>query len=406
MSLLLSAISSSCLLREQLMVAAPSIARVYGSIRFPANFIRLFSSKKLGSSDEKPSFTVSYLINSCGLSSKAAISASKKLHLNSPENPDLVLKLLNNHGFSKAQISKLVSRFPAILNSDPELTILPKLQFFHSIGMRTPVLTRLASANPVILKYSLQNSIIPAYNNLKILCKTNERVVHFINRVAVRYDFIHGVLKHTHSNVALLRKYGVSESCISFLVTNHPGTLVIASDRLAKLVNTVVGFGINTTKIIFLHALHVILSMSTSSWEHKKAIYQKWGWSESNFLMAFSSYPLFVGLSEKNIMYKMEFLVNEMGCEPLAIARYPVVLSYSLEKRIRPRCQVAIVLMLKKLIKKPYKLSRFLLISNRLFLDKYVTKYQEKIPLLDVYNGKLSFRELGFNYEESEVKLF
>ncbi|KAI3465915.1 hypothetical protein Pfo_022578 [Paulownia fortunei] len=329
------------LCRKQLIVA-PTKARVYGRAPQDAFFIRLFSSKKLASpeikGDEKQSFTVSYLINSCGMSSEAAISASKKLRLNSPEKPDLVLALLKSHGFGDGHISKMVAKIPDILKADPKVTILPKLQFFHSIGVPAPVLANVVSTSPNILKYSLQNSIIPAYNNLKILLQTNEKIVRFIKRAAGNYHFIHGVLKYTHSNVAMLRKYGVNKSNMSFLVSNYPRTLIIKSDRLAKLVDRIIELGIDTTNITFVHAMQVLLSMSKSTWEHKKEAYQRCGWSDSDIRMAFSIYPVCIRLSEKKIISTMEFLVNEMSCQPSAIARYPIVLSYNLEKRIKPRC--------------------------------------------------------------------
>ncbi|CAL9004567.1 unnamed protein product [Prunus brigantina] len=76
-------------------------------------------------------FTVTYLINSCGLSPKAAISASKKVELQTPERADSVLALVRNHGLSEAQLSKFVRLHPEVLLANPEQTLLPKLRFFH-----------------------------------------------------------------------------------------------------------------------------------------------------------------------------------------------------------------------------------------------------------------------------------
>ena len=75
-------------------------------------------------------FTVTYLINSCGLSSESAISASEKVQFQSPERPDLVLALLRNYGFSRTQISNLIRKRPILLLYNPENILLPKLEFF------------------------------------------------------------------------------------------------------------------------------------------------------------------------------------------------------------------------------------------------------------------------------------
>ncbi|KAL2247223.1 UNVERIFIED_CONTAM: hypothetical protein Sindi_2574600 [Sesamum indicum] len=390
--------------RKQLIVPL-SNARVYGITRFlvagkDGFFFRLFSSKRFElKGDDKQSFTVSYLINSCGLSSEAAISASKKVQLNSPEKADLLLALFKSHGFSNAHISKMITKLPITLTADPEKTVSPKLKFFRSIGVPAPILARMVSHSPLILRCSLQDRIIPIYNILKTLLQTDERIVHFIKRVGGNYHFINGVLKYIHSNVATLRKYGLSESNISFFLSNNPKILLIKTDRLAVLVDRVIELGFDTTKVYFVVAMETLFGMSKSTWEHKKEVYQRWGWSESDILKAFSVHPKCMSLSEKKIMSVMEFLVNEMSFQPLDIANYPVVICYNLEKRIKPRCRIAKALLLKKLTKKSYRLSSLMLISERLFLDRYVTKYQGKIPLLDVYHGKLSLVDLGLECE-------
>ncbi|KAL0406536.1 UNVERIFIED_CONTAM: hypothetical protein Slati_3967500 [Sesamum latifolium] len=335
--------------RKQLIVPL-SNARVSGITRLlvagkDGIFFRLFSSKIFEiKGDDKQSFTVSYLINSCGLSPEAAISASKKLQLNSPEKPDLLLALFKSHGFSNAHISKMIAKSPIILKADPEKM-------------------------------------------------TDERIVYFIKHVGGNLNFINGVLNYIHSNVATLRKYGLSESNISFLLRHNPKILLIETDRLAVLVDRVIELGFDTTKAQFVDAMETIFGMSKSTWEHKKEVYQRWGWSESDILKAFSVRPKCMSLSEKKIMSAMEFLVNEMSFPPSDIAINPVVICY-IWRRESSLDRVAKALLLKKLTKKSYRLSTLMSMSERLFLDKFVTKYQGKIPLLDVYHGNLSLDDL------------
>ncbi|KAH6821774.1 hypothetical protein C2S53_015828 [Perilla frutescens var. hirtella] len=94
---------------------------------------------RLGGSDRP--FTVSYLINSCGLPKNDAVAASKKLLIESRENPDAVLELLADYGFTNLHISKLVSRWPFVLQYRANETLLPKLKFFCSIGVPDAVST-------------------------------------------------------------------------------------------------------------------------------------------------------------------------------------------------------------------------------------------------------------------------
>ncbi|PIM99746.1 hypothetical protein CDL12_27758 [Handroanthus impetiginosus] len=298
----------------------------------------------------------------------------------------------------------MVTKLPSILVADPEKTVLPKLQFFHSIGIPAHVLAHMTSRSPVILRCSLENRIIPFYDYLKNLLQSDKKVI-TVFKHAVR-PFSHIALQRLPPNVAILKKYGVNESHISSLMVHYPESMMMRSDELVKLVNKVTELDIDTSKSIFIHAIHVLHMTSKSAWEARKRAYHKWGWSESDIHMAFSIHPLCMLLSEKKIMSVMEFFVNEMNCEAKAIARRPTVLIYSLEKRIMPRCQVVKLLMVKGLIKGSYNLLSLLAMTDKTFSERFVTKYDNVPGLLDVHHGKLSLRDLGTDSSElAKVKL-
>lgn len=93
----------------------------------------------------------------------------------------------------------------------------------------------------------------------------------------------------------------------------------------------------------------------------------------------------------------MDFLVNRIGFLPATIFESPSLFHYNLEKRIIPRCLVVRSLQLKGLIKKDSRLLGFLSKTEKLFLERYVTKYKEEVPeLLRVYQGKVVLLESGF----------
>ncbi|PIM98690.1 hypothetical protein CDL12_28828 [Handroanthus impetiginosus] len=178
------------------------------------------------------------------------------------------------------------------------------------------------------------------------------------------------------------------------------------SDKLVKLLDKVTELGIDISKSIFIQAVKVLYSTSESSWEARKKAYHKWGWSESDILMAFSLHPVCMNLSEKKIMSEMDFFVNEMNCEAKAIARHPTVLFYSLEKRIMPRCRVVKLLTVKGLIKPLRNLVSLLRMTDKTFLEKFITKYENVPGLLDVYRRNLNLRDLGFDSRElAKIKL-
>ncbi|GLT53767.1 hypothetical protein SLA2020_270170 [Shorea laevis] len=129
--------------------------------------IGLFESNET-QQEEKYSFTVSYLINSCGLSPKSAILASQRMNFDSPERPDSVLNLLKENGFNHTQISRIVRANPLFLLYDPEKTLLPKIEFFRSVGVSSSDLPGILSSNPMLLGRSLKKQLSPAMNSSRV----------------------------------------------------------------------------------------------------------------------------------------------------------------------------------------------------------------------------------------------
>ena len=372
----------------------PSWRRIGGSsmtqLHFLGNItpfvIRCFSSSK------QHSFTVSYLIKSCGLSPETAISTSKKVQFENPENPDSVLALLRNHGCTDTHISKIVAKHPLLLLANPEKTLLPKLQFLGSVGLSHVDLAKVLASTPSILRMSLEKTLIPTYNLLKGVVIGDENAVKALTK---QCRICCGDVEKTIApNATLLREIGVPMAHISFLVTNYP-TLCQKRDKFSKTVKKVMEMGFNPQRLLFVNALQVICQMSESTWEQKINAYKRCGLSEDEIVLAFRNHPICFQLSEKKIMSTMDYLVN-MGWQPGTIARVPAVLFFNLERRIVPRCSVAKVLLLKGLVKKDLCLGTFLKLTERAFIDRFIIKYQKYVPqLLDVYHGKVGFQELG-----------
>ncbi|KAL9811296.1 putative transcription regulator mTERF family [Arabidopsis thaliana] len=83
------------------------------------------TTKDLSLEDERKrkTFTVSYLIDSLGLTTKLAESISMKANFDEKGNPDSVLKLLRSYGFKDSQISSIISTYPRFLIENPEKTL-------------------------------------------------------------------------------------------------------------------------------------------------------------------------------------------------------------------------------------------------------------------------------------------
>lgn len=352
---------------------------------------------------EECTFTVSYLINSCGLSPEVAKSVSKKVKLLSAEQPDSILKLLRKHGFNDTHIAKLVRLRPLLLLSHPDRTISPKFEFFNSIGVTDAEIADVCSSIPGILGGSLDNLLIPNYTFLKSVLISDENVVKAFRKKS--WIFQHDLQKKVSPKLEILRKLGMSESFISLILRCYAPIVLQSQDKFDENVKKVIEMGFDPKRCGFIHAMQVFVSMSQKTWEHKLEVLKTWGWSEDDIKMAFKRCPCCMNASEKKIMSAMNLLVKEMGWQPRDIAIYPDIFLMNYEKRVALRCLVIKLLQSKGLIKENLSLSPIMSPDDKKFLDKFVTKYLDKVPqLLSVFHGQKGSLDLKNGASSSKVQ--
>ncbi|XP_004309705.1 PREDICTED: uncharacterized protein LOC101313174 [Fragaria vesca subsp. vesca] len=352
---------------------------------------RFISSSIIPAAQDNP--TLSYLIRSCGLSPKAATLAAHKVQLRSLEQPNSVLALLREYEFSDTQISTLVRRRPQLILANAKKTLLPKLEFFCSIGMSRLDLAKIMTYNPNLLTRSLENSLIPCYNFLKSVVISDVKVVRTLKQNSS--IFLENLSKNVKPNIRLVTELGMPHSALARLVACFSKTVTRKPEFFSQLVRQVAEMGFDPGNVNFVQAM-VVLSWKKTTWRHKEEAYRRWGWSDNDILSAFKRHPLCMMVSEKKIMVTMDFLVNKMGWESGKIAEVPYVFVYSLEKRIIPRCSVVRVLLLKGLIEeKKLSLSYVFVPSEECFFSRFVTRYLDQVPqLLDVYQGKVYVQDV------------
>ncbi|XP_022741192.1 transcription termination factor MTERF2, chloroplastic-like [Durio zibethinus] len=335
------------------------------------------------------SFTASYLINSYGFSPESALSVSKRVHFETPQKPDSVISFFKNHGFSQTQIRNLIQRRPKLLLSNPDKTLLPKFQFFYSKGISSSDLARILSSNPLVLANDLDKRIIPNFNFIKDLTHCAD------DKVFLAYKHWSGILTRNLQsvfacNLAILREIGVPESILLAELIVHPSIFAHNHDKFRRTTEEVKKLGFTPSKQLFLVALQALMQNSKSTWERKSNAFKKWGWSDEDIFSAFEKYPRCMIFSEHKVASTMNFYVNTMGCKSSYIANCPVLLSYSLERRIIPRYSVLQALLSKGLIEKFSVHS--IGCTEKKFLQRFVTPYEDPY-LLKLYKEKLGLSE-------------
>ncbi|KAK9135128.1 hypothetical protein Syun_014458 [Stephania yunnanensis] len=349
-------------------------------------FSKPISTNPSSPSDESSSFTVSYLINSCGLSPESALSASKKVHFTSPTKPDLVLHFFRNHGFSNTQIANLTTKQPLLLLAKPDKTLLPKLEFLKQVGFPDHEIAHFLSTDPTFLYRSLERKIKPAYQYLKGLLGSDEKVAAAIKSSCSSWVLQFNLQRLIGHKVEILRNYGVPDRSIAKLVMSSPSSFSKTDDRFDELVRKVSEMGFDPSSTLFVNAVDVFSGMRRDTLDAKMQLFRSYGWSEDEIASAIRNQPFCVSISVEKLKMGLDFFMNNLKWKSLELAKYPNLLGLSLHKRVIPRWKVIQCLLSKCLIKDSVNICTVLKLSEAKFLQKFLVKYESKAPeILKLY---------------------
>ncbi|CAN6195675.1 unnamed protein product [Urochloa humidicola] len=279
-----------------------------------------------------------YLVTSCGLAPAKARSASKKALAEASRfsvrafnelsttsyypgfDPDAVLALLSGIGLSRTDIADVVAADPLIHRSRVERLEPRILALRDRVGLSVPQIARFLA---LLLLMKGCNSL---------LTLDLDRVV--------------------KPNIAFLHQCGISVRDIAQLCSTSVWFLTLNPELLKEVVQRVEELGVPRTSRVFMRAVsalaHTTKEKDTSSLELLKSTL---GCSTSEVAIAVSKRPDILEMSDDNLLRKIQFMINDVGLEPQYILERPVLLLYSLEKRLVPRHRVVKVLLAKGLLK-------------------------------------------------------
>ncbi|KAG7587962.1 Transcription termination factor mitochondrial/chloroplastic [Arabidopsis suecica] len=353
-------------------------------------------------------FTVSYLVlvDSLGLTRKLAESISE-----GKANPESVLSLLTSHGFTDSQISSIITIYPRLFLLDAKKSLAPKLKFLQSRGASSFELTEIVSKVPEILTKKGDKTLSRYYDFVKVIVeadKSSSKYEKLCHSLPV------GNLENKIRNISVLRELGVPQRLLFPLLISSGGH-VNGKERFGESIKKLVEMGFDPTTTKFVKALRIVQGLSEKTMEEKANLYKSLGFDD--VWEIFNKYPIFLALSEKNILNSVEtfqglgfsrdefvnmvksfpqgiglsaetvkkktdFLVKKMNWPLKALVSNPEVLGYNMEKRIVPRCNVIKALMSKGLLgdtgSKLPPIGSVLKCTNQVFFKRYVIKHNDK----------------------------
>ncbi|KAJ1262899.1 hypothetical protein BS78_09G144200 [Paspalum vaginatum] len=352
---------------------------------------------------------VSFLISRCGLSPAAAARAATSARLQAglatrgaAARADAVLALLRRYGLSDADVSETVRKLPIVLVSDPAKTLQPKLDYLVSVGISAPLLARLVSLNPILLRRSVQDYLAPFFTTLRdVLGGSETRVVAairsmpFVLRCNPKSTFLRGL--------PLLRDvHGLSGDEIARLVTLQPGVILQNPDRINEVVDTVRRFGVEPGSPKFVYVFKTFAKMKPSTLQSKFALFRRLGFDDDSITRMIWRYPLSMSTSEKKIQETVGFLTSKAGLSLEDIMTYPALIVRRVEG-LSQRCAVLAVLRRLGQQSGQHRVPAALMITKVRFNKVYVLPYVEEFPdVLRAMNGEIPFE--GFDRPDTKAK--
>ncbi|XP_060191201.1 uncharacterized protein LOC132621078 [Lycium barbarum] len=368
------------------------------------SFLVQFVSTSCGSNtptDESKSLMNLCHMRSRGLSKEAIISEAKVIQLETDtcSKVSAVIEFFQNHGFSATQVKKIIGLRPRFLASRVNKTIKPKLNFLQSVGFSEDECSKIISAKPCILDRSIRNHLAPSFDFLKTFMGSKMRALVAIKHYPQILD-----CKVSHcwkQTVQILGQIGIPDSQVSEFIQKSPVILTTNPQKMSEVGLRLKEMGFDVTSPAFRTAIASMSRVAHPKMERKFETYRSLGFSDDEILNIFRSQPNCMFYTEENIRAIVAFYVDRHHFSLSLLSKRPNFLLCSLKRRLIPRCSVMQVLWSRGTVSEFGKLYPKLMMSEKDFLEKYVTKYETEVPELQAaYSGELMFEEYSFHLRE------
>jgi mTERF domain-containing protein, mitochondrial len=322
-----------------------------------------------------PSFAAEdYLVSRCGLTRAQAVKGSKEIsHFRSPSQPEAVLAFLSD--ILAADVAALIAKYPSFLSMDLERTVTPRIAELSNLGLSQEEIARLILLAPNCLHSRFLRRNIEFW--LKELGSFDEFLYAIrMNSSLLRSDPDKVILP----NVAFLQQYGLNASQMLKVSAYSARLFTLNSKLVQEAVKRVEDLGIKPDARMFRRALVVMSIMSKEAVNRRIQFLQKFGFSQDDIWEIARKAPVVLGISDQKIQHNIDFLLKDAGLDLAYIARRPVLLMYSVERRLMPRHWLLKVLQEKALLKGEVDYYSANALSEKIFLQRYVLPYKDVVP--------------------------
>lgn len=260
------------------------------------------------------------------------------------------VEFLLSLGVTEEKIGKVVALSPYYLGYRHDITLLPKVAFFMSLGVKKEHLGKMIMEQPCILCLSIGENIMP--------------------------------------KLEYLESVGVQRGRVAQMICRYPAMLTSNLDTLKLKVDFFRSKGLLGNHLINLLTLHPdLLGRSLESLNTGFANVQSVGFTQEEVCAIMKMHPTVLSSTEVNMRKKFEFLTAGMSRSLKEVLTFTAFVTYSLEKRIKPRHRVFSWLLAEGLLpQKNYSLRTIIGGSEEYFRERFLRLH----PLAEaMYKGTL-----------------
>ncbi|CAD6205771.1 unnamed protein product [Miscanthus lutarioriparius] len=322
-------------------------------------------------------FTVAdYLVARCGLSGEQALKASKSIPgLRSPSKPDAVIAFLAGLDISGTDLATVVAKDPRLLCADVGKTLSPRIAELRSLGLSSHQVGQVVLAAQTRIRsrslcrnFEFWLGVFGSFDELLRFVKMNGSLL------SVNLD------KVAKPNLALLQRCGMQISDIPSTFLSR--ILVRSTKHLQETLARVAELGIQQGSWAFPFAFMRFAMFNREKLDSNIQLFEKLGWSRDDIASAVRKAPNILNLAPERVHKNLDFLMGDVGLQMPDIVHRPVLLLYSVERRLLPRYYLMKFLKDRGLMTSSLSFSTIALMGNDNLLGKLVLPHEMSVSVL------------------------
>nr|VDC59682.1 unnamed protein product [Brassica rapa] len=324
------------------------------------------------------------------------------------------LKFLKSRGASTSELTEVLSKVPKILGSKKDKTLSRYYDFVKEIVQadKSSKFKKLSPSSSLLSQGSKQENKI---RNIIVLRELGmpQKLLSLFHLLVSRYQPVCGKERFQESlkkvvekgfdpttskfvqalhvvyqlsdrtveeKVDVYTRLGFSVEDVWDMFKKWPNSLKFSGKKVTQTFETLKKCGLLDEEVVALLKKNPqFLRVSEENIASSIETFLGLGFSKGEFAMMIKRYPVCIGFSAETVKKKTEFLVEEMDWSLEAVVSHPQVFSYSMEKRMVPRCNVIRALMSKGLLGSELpSVCSVLACTDKVFLRRYVRKHDDK----------------------------